>query len=144
MLNDCCLGLLRVFTADGAIIDQTRHLLYVSEVVTARIIAFNLTNHQQVYNYKIRGAVSLDDMDVTSDGSELFGADFRNRTVIRWPANGSGYATIQATNLKAPTSVRFGRGSTFNSSHIYVSEGGGLTKLQTNRSVIEFVPYPAV
>jgi len=134
-----------VFTADGAIIDQVNNLLYVSEVLTAHIRIYDLNTGSMINRYQIPNAVSLDDMCLSNGNTQLIGADFRNGSIARWPANGKNlYNSIQVWDLKSPTSVRLAFGPGFNTGDIFITEGGGLTKFQTNRYTVERIPSSPV
>lgn len=133
--------------ADGLWIDHTRRIMYVSEVLNATVRMYNLSlAHAGAAaalfgQYKAPGMTMLDDFSVSSaycsSGIDtMFGADFWAGNVVAFPSDGSdpSSSVVLASGLFNPTSVRPGRGSGFtNGRTLYVSEGGGLDALTTNR-----------
>jgi len=142
----------KLWAADGAWIDQTRSLLYVSEVLSGTVIIYDLIGRKEVANYNAPLRM-LDDFTLSPDGTILYGADFWNNTIVEFASNGKGPGRIllsgvrrnqlqQASltsflQLKSPTSARFGNGYGFKNTSLYVTEGGGIFASTTDRRVLE-------
>jgi len=127
--------------ADGCYIDQERGLLYISEVVIGRVICFQIESDNsltEINRFFAPDMTMLDDMTLSADGSQIYAADYSAGNVVVFNADGTsttGYWLM--SDLVNPTSVRFESGMGFNSSCVYVTEGGGYTKRVTNRRVIQ-------
>lgn len=128
----------KLTAADGAFLDQRTQLLYVSEVLTAEILVFNVSARPiaLVARYKAPGCKMVDDMCIAyvspttarpSARPFLYAADFWAGSVVAFAADGSGAGTVLATGLQQPTSVRQGRGQGWNNPRsLFITEGGGL------------------
>eukprot|EP00604_Paraphysomonas_vestita_P001123 CAMPEP_0174819514 /NCGR_PEP_ID=MMETSP1107-20130205/2811_1 /TAXON_ID=36770 /ORGANISM="Paraphysomonas vestita, Strain GFlagA" /LENGTH=75 /DNA_ID=CAMNT_0016033173 /DNA_START=704 /DNA_END=931 /DNA_ORIENTATION=+ len=70
----------------------------------------------------------------------LLGADWTGRKIQLFSVDGKQVSEVKIPDdiqLYEPTSVRWGKGPGFDSSSIYITEGGGATTRVTNRRVIQ-------
>jgi sugar lactone lactonase YvrE len=130
--------------ADGCRVDASRRLLYVSDVTAAKVSVFNIdeASGALALNRTFRAPLMkmLDDFALDASGTLLFGADFQAGNVVQFAADGSTSPLaprIVATDLLQPTSVQFGVAPNFNSSYIYITEGGGVPLVNHNRRVLQ-------
>eukprot|EP00008_Paramoeba_atlantica_P005088 CAMPEP_0201481922 /NCGR_PEP_ID=MMETSP0151_2-20130828/6179_1 /ASSEMBLY_ACC=CAM_ASM_000257 /TAXON_ID=200890 /ORGANISM="Paramoeba atlantica, Strain 621/1 / CCAP 1560/9" /LENGTH=312 /DNA_ID=CAMNT_0047864335 /DNA_START=81 /DNA_END=1019 /DNA_ORIENTATION=+ len=144
-------------SADGCQI-LNFYYLYISEVLTATFRVFDIGGSviKEICNFVAPpGVQSIDDFTFSADGSYIYGADYRNGTLVKIEnqcahVSSVGKKQTFATNdvdyimqnLVNPTSVYFPpSGSTFfNTSSVYVSEGGALISSIKNRKVLESPP----
>ena len=116
--------------ADGCVIDQERQYLYISEVLRGRVIryAINADNSlTELLRFFAPNMRMLDDFCLSADGSQIYGADYRAGKVVVFNSDGSSRRGVTLMDgLLNPTSVRFEIGPGFNSSVVFVSEGGPL------------------
>lgn len=138
-----------LFSADGAFLDQSTQLLYVSEVALGNIRIYNVSHdgsYLLVSSYHAPGCEMVDDFCVLyknasaapTSSPHMFSADYAKGSVVSFAADGSGEPTILATGLLSPTSVRSGSGPGWdNPSSLFVSEGGGYTEADAKRRVWE-------
>lgn len=130
-----------LWAADGIAIDKTRRLLYVTQVVNNKIVVIQLPDNTIVKTLSVspKGQKSLlDDIALDATGTYLYGADFGRGEILRIPVNGTA-PTVILSGLQAPTSLLFGEGPTFNAGSLYITEGGGLTDVDQNQRILEFV-----
>lgn len=140
--------------ADGAWIDVSSKKLYVGELVSLKIVVFDIANEIPVYLGEYKGMSSLptvkhmlDDLTVLSTSSDgdvgktvLLGADWTGRAIQQFSVDGTIVKEVpvpEGIKLYEPTSVRWGKGPGFDSSSIYLTEGGGATSRVTTRRVIQ-------
>jgi hypothetical protein len=103
------------FSDDGAWIDQARGIVYVSEVLGAKVLVLDVHSRALVAVFPTpAGLAMLDDFTLSADGLVLFGADFWNGNAVAFalPPPGTsapvGNLTVLAGGLQNPTSVRWG------------------------------------
>eukprot|EP01129_Flabellula_baltica_P015963 TRINITY_DN8309_c0_g1_i1.p1 TRINITY_DN8309_c0_g1~~TRINITY_DN8309_c0_g1_i1.p1 ORF type:complete len:294 (-),score=49.62 TRINITY_DN8309_c0_g1_i1:27-908(-) len=126
------------FAADGAFIDQERGILYVSQVVGSKMISYDILAEKIIHEWYPDHVTMIDDFCLSPDGSVIYAADFWKGNIASFKADGTGNTQILVSGLNHPTSVRFGDGGNgFNSTSLFVTEGGGLFKSTTNRRVLE-------
>ncbi|MDP2435335.1 MAG: SMP-30/gluconolactonase/LRE family protein [archaeon] len=131
---------------DGCRIDPSSDTLYVSDVVAARLDLFKLPTSRQgnmtlslLRSFKAPSMKFLDDFALDWQQNLIFGADFATGRVVKFNADGSSSSgEVVASGLLNPTSVQIGAGSSFNHTSIYVTEGGGIRGINTDRRVLEF------
>lgn len=130
-----------LFATDGAFIDQSRRLMYVSQVVGSRVLVFDLAAASLKRSFDLDNVDMLDDYTLTKDAKYIIGADFKKGNVVRFPVdsmNKKVSAEILIEGLTAPTSVRYGCDTTYlNDNHVFVTEGGGITKNMDTRRVLD-------
>jgi sugar lactone lactonase YvrE len=138
-----------MWAADGAFIDPVTQLLYVSEVLTAKVTVYNVSEGPtaskgvKLLEFTAPGMKSLDDFciarNATGGAPWLIGADFTHGNVVRFPA-AVGAAQRPAERLveglRNPTSVREGLGRGWEGS-LFITEGGKLLGKDHNRRVWE-------
>lgn len=135
--------------ADGCEIDISRQYLYISEVLGGRVIRYTINSDNSItenLRYFAPSMKMLDDFCLSSDGSLIYGADYEAGNVVIFNSDGSSRrGDILMENLLNPTSVRFSVGPGFNSSVVFVSEGGSLDIINppANRSVLQS-PYAII
>jgi len=136
--------------ADGCWFDAHTQILYVGQLLSMRVDTFDVASGTAVYvdehtalhdSPKIS---MLDDITVARRGDTLastylFGADWTGKQVKLFRLDGSDVSTVDTgdVSLYQPTSVRWGAGPGFDPMSIYVTEGGGATKHQTKRRVLQ-------
>lgn len=131
--------------ADGCDIDLLRQYLYISEVLGGRVIRYQINpDHSitELLRYFAPSMKMLDDFCLSANGSQIYGADYKDGRVVVFNSDGSSRrGTVLMENLLNPTSVRFSVGSGFNSSVVFVSEGGSISlNPPSDRSVLQS-PY---
>lgn len=130
-----------LWAADGIAIDRARRLLYVTQVVNNKVLIYQLSDGTLLKTLSVapKGQHSLlDDIALDASGENLYGADFGRGEILKIPVNGAA-PTVVLKGLQAPTSLLFGRGPTFNPGSLYITEGGGLTEVDDNQRVLEWV-----
>lgn len=139
------------FADDGVALDAQRGLLYVSEVwsPTHTVLVYNVSAGAMARELHPSGVSSLDDFTLSTDGEELYGADFLGGRVVALPLLGespSPQARTLLSGVTSPTSVRRGcmpQGGGLSEDTLFVSEGGGLSPSETNRRVLAFRAPPS-
>lgn len=131
-------------SADGCRISFNTNTLYISNVIEGRLNLFSLPTDRSappqltfLRSFKAPGMKMLDDFALDDTLNLIWGADFLAGNVVRFNADGSGNGTVVVSGLLNPTSVQIGAGSDFNSTSIYITEGGGLVPIERNRRVLE-------
>lgn len=148
--------------ADGAWINPTTGRLFIGQVQSMEIIVYDVTVSPPVSQgtwpgpsgkFKMPGLQLLDDLtlaskggegDITGPKTELFGADWIGKRLLKFTLDGTIVETMsppKGVELKELTSVRWGKGPGFDANSVYVTEGGGLTEHVKNRRVIQ-IPLP--
>lgn len=130
-------------SSDGCRVDNDNNLLYFSDVLAARVSVYDLNPSTGAViarnvTFSAPGMQMLDDFCLDSTGELIYAADFHNGTVVVFNADGSStepYYLMEG--VTTPTSVRFGAGDSFNSSCVYVSEGGALIPEIKDREVLQ-------
>ena len=90
----------------------------------------------------------LDDFTLHSSGTNLddigktlfYGADFTGKQIVQFSLDGSYLERVSLPSeldLYQPTSVRYGKGPGFDSQSLYITEGGGVSKRQTERRALQ-------
>jgi sugar lactone lactonase YvrE len=143
-----------VKSADGCFFDSMNDKLFVGELVSKKVSVFSVSDAGLTFDSSnvalSEGVNSLHIMDdLTLDQgltnmenvnkTVLFGADWTGRKIQRFTLDGSSISEVpvpEDVKLKEPTSVRWGKGAGFDSNSLYVSEGGGATKLEHGRRII--------
>jgi hypothetical protein len=142
--------------ADGAWIDAATKKLYVGELLSLKIVVFDLSTAEAlpVFLGEYDGMSSLptvrhmlDDLTVSSVSADgdvtktvLLGADWTGRAIQMFTVDGSMVSEVAVPagiTLYEPTSVRWGRGPGFDPSSIYLTEGGGATRRVSSRRVVQ-------
>jgi sugar lactone lactonase YvrE len=144
----------QVKSADGCFFDPVNDKLYVGELVSKKVSVFSISDSGVKFESSnvalSEGVESLHLMDdLTLDKgltniadinkTVLFGADWTGRKIQRFALDGTSVSEVavpEEVTLKEPTSVRWGKGVGFDSNSLYVSEGGGATKLEHGRRII--------
>lgn len=130
-----------LWAADGIAIDRTRRLMYVTQVVNNKVLVIQLPDGAILKTLSVapKGQHSLlDDIALNAAGDTLYGADFGRGEILKIPVSGAA-PTVVLKGLQAPTSLLFGRGPTFNPGSLYITEGGGLTDLDDDQRVLEWM-----
>lgn len=139
--------------ADGAWFDNKAKKLYVGELTSKKMHVFSIVDGalklENIYNglsTELSSLHLLDDftLETATDMSNIsstlfFGADWTGRSIQKFSLDGTFVEKVEcdSVDLAEPTSVRWGKGPGFDEKALYVSEGGGLTKRQTNRRVVQ-------
>ena len=152
--------------ADGAWIDGSTHRLFIGQVKSMTVAVFDISVSgpqsapcllEGVYpgagaSFQMPGLQLLDDLTLAAKGgqlegadsfsskTQLLGADWLGKRLLRFSLDGEVVETIQApggVKLKELTSVRWGKGPGFDPNSVYVTEGGGLTEGVTSRRVVQ-------
>jgi hypothetical protein len=140
--------------ADGCWLDVENSLLYVGELLTMKIWVYNVKTKSVVGQYPgassatSSGLHMLDDITLHSSGTNaddigktlLYGADFTGKQIVQFSLDGSFVERVSLSSeldLYEPTSVRYGKGPGFDSESLYITEGGGATKKQTQRRALQ-------
>jgi sugar lactone lactonase YvrE len=131
-----------LWAADGVWIDQTKDILYVSQVVKGNIWAYDIANEKTIglLPQGIKGW--LDDFCLdNTDGDYIFASNFLKNSINYFNPNDKQFKVLElVTGIESPTSMRFGYGaanSSFPSTSLFVTEGGGVLPSQGNRRVLE-------
>ena len=137
----------KLWGADGAFIDPASGLLYVSEVLEAKVLVYNLTTAagaggKSAAEFKAPAMKSLDDFCVFRQSAAsqpvMYGADFTGGKVVRFGLGRGGAVAgdgqVLVEGLRNPTSVRRGLGAAWEGS-FYITEGGPLLGKKNNRRV---------
>jgi hypothetical protein len=142
---------------DGCWLDARASLLYVSMLVTKKVLVIDISASPTGRVVGLFDGLSalptvsnlLDDLTLTRNGTAtplnatvVIGADFLGKAVRMFRLDGVGGSEIvdppSGIELKQPTSARWGKGPGFDPASIYVTEGGGVLKSQRSRRVIQF------
>ena len=130
--------------ADGCTIDLVNNRLYITEVLKGDVIQYEIRSDNSLRrqnNFNVPGIGKLDDITLSADGTQLYGADYGNGTISVFNADGSSTApVILMDSLVNPTAVKFATGPDFNSTTVFVTEGGGFFAFRRDRKVLQS-PY---
>lgn len=115
--------------ANGLKVDNARSLLHVGSLRDPHFHVFKLPSLEVVSVTPAYGQISMDDFCLARNGSLHIAADYFNNRVVasNWEdPKDVGLYVVQGddTPLSHPTSVEWGAGPGFNSSLLYVTEGG--------------------
>lgn len=148
--------------ADGAWINSATGKLFIGQVQSMQIVVYDVTVSPPVSQgtwpgpstkFKMPGLQLLDDLTLAASGgesqmtgpkTELFGADWIGKRLLKFTLDGTSVETVappKGVELKELTSVRWGKGPGFDANSVYVTEGGGLTEHVKNRRVLQ-IPLP--
>lgn len=140
---------------DGLWFDESSGLLFIGELVTKKMRIFDtLLGDFIPGEFAAASALGslhmIDDLQVvgtvdrTALGStRITAADFTGKQVIVFRLDGQDLQSVPAPpgiTLFEPTSIRRGSGPGFDASSYYVTEGGGATRLMTERRVLQMPP----
>lgn len=153
------------FGTDGAFIDQARSLLYVSETPSPShsVLVYDLAERRLAGRIHPRGVSALDDFTLSADGRTLIAADFLGNSGVAfstgaggadghggrlaWARSRTELASALVSGATVPTSVRRGCSadptSGFSDELLFISEGGGLSDLASDRRVLAFALPPS-
>lgn len=145
--------------ADGAWINPATGSLFVGQVKSMNVAVFDIAANPPVFKgnfpgpssqFKMPGLQLLDDLTLAARGgesseatgpkTELFGADWLGKRLLKFTLDGSSVETVttpKGVELKELTSVRWGKGPGFDANSVYVSEGGGLTEHVKSRRIVQ-------
>lgn len=143
--------------ANGCWIDGEKNIMYVGELMSKNVNVFDISKENALFVEKFTGLGSLsmshmlDDLTLyssthTSDlGSTLvLGADYQGKEIQQFTLNGDKDSEVAVSqqvldegDLLQITSVRWGVSPNFDENSIYVSEGGGMSKLDKSRRVFQ-------
>jgi len=140
--------------ADGAWFDHKAKKLYVGELAAKKIHLFSIVDGGALQLDNIYVGLSealnklhiLDDMTLETatnmqnvSSTILFGADWTGKAIQKFSLDGTFVEELNcgSIDMAEPTSVRWGKGPGFDERSLYISEGGGVTKAQTNRRVFQ-------
>ena len=142
-------------SADGAFFDAENDKLFVGELVSKKVHVFSVSDSGislDSVNVALSDAVGslhiMDDLTLDREltnmnevgKTTLFGADWTGRKIQKFTLDGSSVSEVavpEGITLKEPTSVRWGKGKGFDPNSLYVSEGGGATKLEHGRRIVQ-------
>ena len=114
------------FTAtDGLFVDESRGLLYVSELESSKLIIRNIST--AVYSEidaEALGVSWLDDFTLTPDGSSLVVASFHSGEIFEFKVASGHTKRTLFSGLEHPTSARFGCLGAGGIGSLFASEGG--------------------
>lgn len=143
--------------ADGAWLDVASGLLFVGELFTKKIWVLNVTvpdavvplGHYVGLGDALGHKDMLDDITLMSPGqvaspiedTVLLGCDWTGKSIKSFKLNGGDVTSLPlpagVDSIYQPTSVRWGKGPGFCPNSVYFTEGGGVTKKQTSRRVLQ-------
>jgi len=127
-----------MWAADGLFIDQLRHILYVGELFTGKVWAYDLAARAEIGWLDGLGGPGLDDFCLNLDGTSFFGCQWFSGEIDVFPVNASSPSpSVYVASLNNPTSVRWGVGPGFSNTSLFVTEGGGVFPFETNFRVLE-------
>lgn len=143
---------------DGLWYDTASNLLLVGELVTKRLIIYDL-NTQKFSNYypavsSLPSYHMIDDLTVVAangitDTSNLnstyvVAADWTGKTIVKFTLDGKDIQKIappaDIDSYYEPTSIRRGKGFGFDPNSFYITEGGGATRYNKFRRIIQLTP----
>ena len=141
-------------SADGLYIDEKTQKIYCGELIDKKIHVFTasssgltLDNIYPGLSLSLNKVHLLDDLSLYGETNSadmektvLLGADWTGKSVQKFQLDGKLLSTIKGTEgveLYEVTSVRYGKGKSFDSKSIYVTEGGGATTRVTSRRVVQ-------
>ena len=141
-----------LYAADGLWFDKASKLLFVGQLLNRHIYVYDTVAGQGKGDFDgmqhgIALANMLDDLTLWNGTSAdlgatlLVGADFTGKEVVKFRLDGSSTSVLSppsGIDLHQPTSVRWGCGTGFDANSLYVSEGGGLSRMVTSRRVLQF------
>lgn len=144
-----------VKSADGCFFDATNDKLFIGELVSKKVSVFSvsdgpitLDSSNVALSEGVNSLHVMDDLTLDREGltnmedvkkTVIYGADWTGRKIQRFTLDGTSVSEVtvpEEVKLKEPTSVRWGKGVGFDSNSLYVSEGGGATKLEHGRRII--------
>jgi sugar lactone lactonase YvrE len=140
--------------ADGCWFDEVSSLLFVGELTSLKVWLYKTDKKQDLGYFegasKLKDSKSLhmlDDITLHMNGtssiigkSVFFGADFIGKQIVTFTLDGTTTTKFEIPKeieLMEPTSIRYGKGFGFCNTCLYVTEGGGITRQQTNRRVVQ-------
>ena len=131
-----------LFGADGAAIDVDARMLYVGEVLSGVIHIYDLDSGEIIDSFQGlhgRRLQFLDDFELSEDREAIIGADFMRGTVVRIPIGVDlrGQPEGMLEGFTAPTAVVRGEAPFWDTSSLFISEGGGFRSWATNGRVVE-------
>ena len=144
----------QVSGADGCYFDEVTRKLFIGELFSKKILVFDIidattTKLLDTYiglNEALGHKDMLDDIVLVNNTSnpientQLFGCDWTGKSIQQFSLDGSIVSKVSlpdSLELYQPTCVRWGIGPGFDKNSIYITEGGGITKHQDNRRVIQ-------
>lgn len=137
---------------DGAWFDEKTSLLYIGGLGSMKIWVYDTAKGVEVGEFDglngLKGIHMLDDISLGINGTDttnlgntiLLGADFTGKSIMKFKLDGSFFEAVpvpEGVELYEPTSVRYGKGPGFCPNSLYLTEGGGATKRQTKRRVLQ-------
>lgn len=139
----------KLWACDGLWIDQPKGILYVGLLFTAEIWTYDLIHARVLGVYPglqhdhcgVLQLCALDDFTLDHNSSWLIGTAWTNNSLTRFPAfsKAPGYdATTVLHGIQNPTSVRWGEGTGFSPTSLFISEGGGLEKGEKQFRILEW------
>jgi len=128
--------------ANGAAVDENTGQLHVGSLFGAYFTTFQLPNMTLVQKNDAPGMFSIDDFCLSRDGTVRFATDFMFSHVVASSQKGMAYVIQNdaSYNLRFPTAAKWGFGPGFNSSLLYVTEGGGILPRDTSQRVLQMEP----
>jgi sugar lactone lactonase YvrE len=122
-------------STDGLFVDPVRGLMYVSELDTSTLIVRNLTSatYTEIATSGIR---QLDDFTLTSDGLSAVVASFDTGEIVKINLDNPDEKTTILSNLRHPTSARFGCYGAGGADFLFATEGGDLLGNDPDRTVV--------
>lgn len=140
--------------ADGAWFDEETRTLYIGLLISKQVAVFDVKGSSAVFKGQYVGASKalsslhmIDDITLFSrcasaeaSCSTIAGADWTGKALHLFGADGQNFTTVpppSGLRFNELTSVRWGKGPGFDSSSLYVSEGGGLVASQTDRRILQ-------
>lgn len=149
------LSVAKISSADGILFDAKSRKLFVGELFSKAIHVFSPSVSglkKEGGKFAGMGAVGgsghlLDEfllessVDVNNLGSTVFiGTDWMDKKLVRFTLSGNILGTIPAPKgivFNELTSIRRGKGPGFDTSSIYITEGGGKFATQKDRRIIQ-------
>lgn len=139
---------------DGLWYDESSGLLFIGELVTKRMMVYNPKSKEFSDYYVAASGLSavhlmddltlIDKVDSTDLGSTmLVAADWTGRQIVKFSLDGKRIETIPAPEgikFYEPTSIRRGKGPGFDTNSFYITEGGGATRHEKGRRVLQMTP----
>lgn len=128
------------FADDGAYINQKESVLIISEVIDSEVVQIDVDTNGQLQEHRAPSNVGmLDDFCLSANGTLLYGADYEHGNLVEFRLDGKqgSNAAVLVSNLKNPTSARWGCGGGFPETSLFVTEGNTLFGKTANRMVLE-------
>lgn len=140
--------------ADGCYFDAVQRKLYVGELLSKKILVFDIVDAVTTplvdtytgLNKALGHKDMLDDIVLVNgtstpiESTQMLGCDFTGKSIQQFTLDGNVISTVEVPSsieLYQPTCVRWGFGPGFDGNSIYVTEGGGATKHQDKRRVVQ-------